>query len=63
MNQTRFVSSLLTFEYQHETEAKNFSISVAGYELESARELENKEVTASSPLSPNSLRLLIYVKK
>ena len=48
---------------QHETEAKNFSISVAGYQLESAKELENKEVSASSPLSPNSLRLLIYVKK
>jgi hypothetical protein len=48
---------------QHLTESKDFSISVAGYELESAKEPAKKDVNASSPLNPNSLRLLVYVKK
>lgn len=37
---------------QHVTESKNYSVSVAGYKLESAEEPGNKDVNASSPLNP-----------
>lgn len=48
---------------QHLTDTRNFSVSVAGYELTNAKEIENGKINAFSPLSPNSIRLLIYTKK
>jgi hypothetical protein len=47
---------------QHLTEAGDFSVSVPGYRLVSASEPGNKSVTATSPLSANSLRLIIFEK-
>ena len=40
----------------------SFSVKIKGYKLVGAKEIENSNVLALSPLPPNSLRLLVYEK-
>ena len=47
---------------QHLTEPRNFSAAVSGYRLIKAYEPEKSEVTVTSPLKPNSIRLLVFEK-
>ena len=47
---------------RHLSEKRNFSVSVLGYHLIKATELQEQEVNVFSPLEANSIRLLIFEK-